>query len=269
MMLVLLSLLFFSTQSRTQSDVTLSSENKEGGFILFARNDAYCPMSVAVTVQLENLQQGDGKQDLYVVPARTEKFRLMDLNVIDPKKKAKFGTRVKYNRGNTNQHTYEEGHAYQLPFERGKNFMVFQGYNGEASHRGINALDFTMPEGTEIFAARGGTVISVEAGNSRSCPEEECKKYNNYIVIYHSDGTMAEYTHLRKEGALVKVGDVVKTGDRIGYSGNTGWTTGPHLHFVCFLPRMDSRETIQTKFLVDDGMRAVLLEEKSSYSRSN
>jgi murein DD-endopeptidase MepM/ murein hydrolase activator NlpD len=54
----------------------------------------------------------------------------------------------------------------------------------------------------------------------------------NFIRILHDDGTMALYAHLREEGALVRVGQRVRAGQQIGLSGNTGFTTGPHLHFV-------------------------------------
>ena len=250
-----------------QQNVKVISENKEGGFILFASNDAFCPMSVSLGLRLENLEEGEGLQELYVVPARTDKFKLLELDVKNPKKKSTFSSSIRYNMGNTSQEKFDEGHGYLLPFRKGMKFMVFQGYNGKASHQNESALDFTMPEGTEILASRDGIVVKVEEGNTKSCPEEACKQYNNYVIIYHADGTMAEYTHIRKVGALVSVGDKVKAGDPIAFSGNIGWTTGPHLHFVCFLQRMESRSTVPTKFLIDDGKKAVLLEEKSSYTR--
>lgn len=260
-------LVFTSGYIYGQQDIKIVSEGKTGGFVLFASNEAHCPMSLLLKLKLENLEEGEGRLDVYVIPARSDKFKLLELDVINSKKKSTYSSTEEYNYGNILQEKYDEEHAYQLPFRKGDRFTFFQGYNGNASHQNINALDFTMPEGTEILAARGGVVVKVVEGNTEFCPDEVCKKFNNYILIYHSDGTMAEYTHIQKEGALVNVGDVIEAGDFIARSGNTGWTTGPHLHFVCFLQRMASRRTVPTKFLVEDGKQAVLLEEKSSYRR--
>jgi len=93
-----------------------------------------------------------------------------------------------------------------------------------------------MPENTDVLAARDGIVIQVVQNNTEGCPKEECKKFGNYILVYHPDGTFAEYVHIKFNGSKVKEGDSIKKGDIIGYSGNTGWSAGPHLHFDCFLP---------------------------------
>ena len=53
----------------------------------------------------------------------------------------------------------------------------------------------------------------------------------NYVNIRHSDGTLGNYYHLKQGGSAVKIGDKVKKGQLIAYSGNTGYTTAPHLHF--------------------------------------
>lgn len=87
---------------------------------------------------------------------------------------------------------------------------------------GYNAVDIGIPKGTPIFAACPGTVIvSRNSGYNGG--------YGNYIVIQCSNGTQTVYGHLSK--TLVSAGDSVDRGDNIALSGNTGRSTGAHLHF--------------------------------------
>jgi len=84
--------------------------------------------------------------------------------------------------------------------------------------------------GTPIRAARRGTVMAVIDGFTRCClPREEAWKANA-VYVRHRDGSVATYAHLR-EGIPVVAGQKVKGRQLLGYSGNTGWTTAPHLHF--------------------------------------
>jgi murein DD-endopeptidase MepM/ murein hydrolase activator NlpD len=144
---------------------------------------------------------------------------------------------------------------------------LFQGYNGAFSHKNENSIDFTMPEGTEVLAARDGIVVKVVINNSESCPREDCKKFNNYVTVMHSDGTFASYVHIKYNGTKLNVGDTVKKGDLIAYSGNVGWSSGPHLHFVCFLGGFEKWNTLETKFKINKGDHAIFLTEGDTYLR--
>lgn len=75
---------------------------------------------------------------------------------------------------------------------------------------------------------------------------EECAKYNNYIVIFHSDGTFAEYRHIKMNGSMVKVGDRVEIGQLIAESGNVGYSKRPHLHFAVYLQKLKKTEKLKT-----------------------
>ena len=131
---------------------------------------------------------------------------------------------------------HDDDHVYALPYATGRSYRVLQGYGSRFSHKGLEefAVDFDMPEGTPVHAARGGVVARVVESNTRGCWEDGCGRYANYIVVLHSDGTTGEFYHLEKGGALINVGDVVRKGQRIGRSGNTGHTTMPHLHFAVY-----------------------------------
>ncbi|WP_217247937.1 M23 family metallopeptidase [Streptomyces sp. AC602_WCS936] len=84
--------------------------------------------------------------------------------------------------------------------------------------------DFAVPIGTNVVATHGGTVVKAGGNGAGDGPA-----YGNAIVIKHGSGTYSQYAHLSKIN--VKVGQVVKTGQSIAKSGNTGNSSGPHLHF--------------------------------------
>lgn len=90
------------------------------------------------------------------------------------------------------------------------------------------AYDFLMPVGTHVIAAREGKILLVE---ERFDDGTRISGQENYINILHSDGSIAAYVHLTKNGALVAVNDIVNQGEWIGFSGDSGISSEPHLHF--------------------------------------
>lgn len=194
----------------------------------------------------------------FVIDGNTSKLRLAQFVPLDTKKpfeiremsffklKKKF---FKVSVGDVGKTGYDEGYIYDLPYSRGKMFKVIQGYNGTLSHQNQNALDFDLPDGTDILAAREGIVVDVKQNSNTYCPDRVCANQGNYIRIIHPDGTMAKYYHIQYNGAKVKQGDKVEKGQAIALSGNTGWSTGPHLHFECYvLDDKGKEKTIKTLF---------------------
>ncbi|HEY6249824.1 MAG TPA: M23 family metallopeptidase [Candidatus Angelobacter sp.] len=119
---------------------------------------------------------------------------------------------------------------YLLPFPIGAKVYVLQGNNGPWGHTKeiAYAYDFKMPIGSDVCAARSGAVVKTE---TRFIDGNRTPGQENFIFIDHGDRTFSRYYHLTKDGVLVKVGDHVQAGDKIGRSGNTGASAGPHLHF--------------------------------------
>jgi murein DD-endopeptidase MepM/ murein hydrolase activator NlpD len=123
--------------------------------------------------------------------------------------------------------------VYKLPFAQGTTFSMCQGHNqGSHTENGEYAWDFCMPIGTPVLAARGGTVKFVQQQFTANGQGAAFADKNNYVVIDHGDGTSALYMHVMHDGVTVKVGQKVNSGDLIAYSGNTGWSSGPHTHFM-------------------------------------
>ena len=152
---------------------------------------------------------------------------------------------------------HDDDHLYSLPYSSGKSYRVLQGYGSRFSHTGLEefAIDLDMPVGTPVHAARGGIVARVEESHTKGCWEDGCGKFANYIVILHSDGTTGEYYHLAKNGAIVAVGDSVSQGQKIGFSGNTGHTTMPHLHFAVYrATEWGNTQSIPVRFQSADGI---------------
>ncbi|MEM6772000.1 MAG: M23 family metallopeptidase [Bacteroidota bacterium] len=263
---ILLFCLLFSSTLTAQLAIEVFEEEVDKGVDLFIKNDEYCPVTFVFKLQLRNMTASP-MRDTLVVPARTERFAAYKLRLSPDARQYGYGYEHTSNFGDHTTDTFTIGHVYELPFAPGTSQVVSQGYNGKFSHQGALSLDFDMPEGTPIHAARGGVVAIVEERFDRGCPSARCLEYTNEVVILHDDGTFGEYVHLRQNGALVERGDRVETGQLIGESGATGFANGPHLHFSVYRQRMKGRQYIPTVFRVAGSQVPGKLEERRRYGR--
>jgi murein DD-endopeptidase MepM/ murein hydrolase activator NlpD len=158
-----------------------------------------------------------------------------------------------------------DSYIYNLPFKENSKYRVVQGYGGLFSHFHTAALDFEMPVGTPIYAAREGLIYSYKDNSNEGGPLPKLKRKANYIIIKHSDGSFGCYWHLQKNGVTVKKG-IVKKGQLIGYSGNTGFVLRPHLHFsVKRILNYEKDSFVKTKFKTKNGVE--FLKSKYIYER--
>ncbi|SDH16282.1 protein of unknown function [Pseudomonas flavescens] len=213
---------------KLDNQVKLETRRHAGGETLLVRNDLYAPVQVELKLeQVANASGVPGKPINWVLPPRSE-IRLATLAPLDPSKPLRYTPKLAYALGDPRSLPIDK--RYPLPWQGGP-FRLTQGANGQYSHftpKGRYAMDIAMPEGTPIVAARSGIVVKTEnAQNGRGNNPS-----GNFVRILHDDGTMGVYLHLMQGSVSVHEGQRIATGTPIARSGNTGNSTGPHLHFV-------------------------------------
>jgi hypothetical protein len=217
----------------TGAPVQLRVEQMQGSYKVWADNTLPGPMEVEVSFKLsENVLASPTLPKRALVPARGS-LLVSTLYASNSQRNGDFELMLEATPGDPNARPVD--YEYKLPFD-GTSVHVDQGPGGSFSHtdaQNFYAIDFAIAEGTPVLAARGGVVMQVESDYEQAGLNRE--KYAgraNFIRILHDDGSMAVYAHLKPEGVQVRLGQRVRTGDRIGLSGNTGFSTAPHLHFV-------------------------------------
>lgn len=121
---------------------------------------------------------------------------------------------------------------YALPFN--KKYLIKALSHPKAHFAHLkNSIDFILPIGATILSPKSGKVVDIKVDSNKGgfYPKYNDMKYVNYLTIQHSNNEYSQYVHLKYKGSLVNVGDKVKEGQPIALSGNTGFTTAPHLHF--------------------------------------
>lgn len=270
MKLLKLILLFpFLIFSQESPDIKFDKylENKTN--VITVDNNEFCPVSIQYEYSGENVESSLANKSIVIVPANTKKFIITKIDNQDKLKPYEFSYNVFYVFGDVNAKPTDSEEVYWLPYSTNTSQSIYQGYNGNFSHQNTYSLDFSHKSGTEILAARAGKVITTKSDSNQSCLTKDCAKFNNKIIILHDDGTFGEYVHLKKDGIIVNAGDEIKQGQPIGYSGNTGWSKGPHLHFSVFTNKIDGERTYyKTKFRVKESLTPIYLQEKKTYTRN-
>src|SRR5690606_20770995 len=229
------------------------------GAELHAMNRESFPVTLLVDLTLNNLVPAGALPSQWVLPPG-EQVPLLRLQVADPQQSWDYSYRLSWVRGDFRvQH--DDSYVYSLPYRPGSGFEVSQSYNGRFSHHGDSryAIDFAMPEGTPVVAAREGRVVAVRSDSTVGGPDRKYEDAANYVVIAHADGTFGEYLHLYPHSVRVQTGDYVRRGQLLALSGNTGFSSGPHLHFMVSGATADGgRRSFPVRFSTAEGIVAEL-----------
>jgi murein DD-endopeptidase MepM/ murein hydrolase activator NlpD len=159
---------------------------------------------------------------------------LLELEPLDPSRPVRAEFSYQYIYGQPGAR-HRAGLPYRLPYAQATRYRVSQSFPDRLTHVDLAnryAIDFEMPIGTGVHAARAGTVFEVASDFFESSEDAALASKANIVRILHSDGTIALYGHLNWNSIRVRPGDNVARGQYIADSGNTGFSTGPHLHFV-------------------------------------
>ena len=207
---------------------------------LVARNDGPSTISAHLTISGSNIAS-DKTWPINVTVQRHSSQVIARLWPLASDRPIRFSYNVTHHFGDA-EAKHGPNERYRLPFEDGKAFPVGQAYGGVLTTHNDKesqyAFDFTMPEGTVVVAARAGIVVDVTMGHSAGAKDISLLEKANSVIVLHDDGTIAEYAHLAPRQAMVDRGQRVAVGDRLAYSGNTGFSSGPHLHFAVSRPEV-------------------------------
>ncbi|MDX1639177.1 MAG: M23 family metallopeptidase [Balneolaceae bacterium] len=221
-----------SAFAQNNDNVVVSTQKVNDRYDVFVENRN--PYDITLTLNIRGTNISTSKRTPYKnVYAPATRRLALQIFIDDKKKGFNVNTDYTWFMGDVNAR-HDDSFIYDLPYRRGETYKLGQGYGGEFSHTGKSyyALDFMLPEETPVLAARKGVVIMAHGESDRGGPSRKYSEDSNYIVIRHNDGTLGEYAHLKRDGVLVDIGQKVRKGEKIGLSGNTGFSSGPHLHFT-------------------------------------
>ena len=216
-------------------DITFDIKGSGDSTVLKIVNPTYAPLRFYLSSAdslTETIIRKNNVSELMVLGQETNIFNIKRADTTSSKTfRKKLSVDVKY--GDLNNLIKDT--VIALPYPKNKTHTVLQGNKTTFTHKyeyNKYAVDFKMNIGEEISAVYNGVVVAVLDQYNIGGANSRYQPYGNYIMLYHKDlGTYSEYFHLKFNGSLVKIGDEVKQGQIIGYSGNTGHSTEPHLHF--------------------------------------
>ncbi len=217
-------------------NIIVTREQSDAGVIVYAENEYHG--AVEFQISLLDARNIGGQVDtggpIHMVLPPAQKTAVLELEPARTGQSMSFRYEYKYMLGEP-QAQHDSDYLYRVPYAVAQRFPVSQAYPKAITHNSPEsryAIDFAMPVSTAIHAARAGTVVAIAFRSYSGGTTAADAQKANLIRIVHDDGTIATYAHLRLDSVRVRPGDTVQRGEYIGDSGNTGFSTGPHLHFA-------------------------------------
>jgi murein DD-endopeptidase MepM/ murein hydrolase activator NlpD len=211
-----------------EGKLALSGRSEGTRIAVEARSDCHVPVVLVLSLELDNLHASRALP-AEVALAPGQQLHVLDLEVVSPDRPSRYRAASSVRIGG--EPRPDPAARYAFPFGGDRPRTLSQGIDGGPTHQGIHrySFDFELPIGTPVLAARDGVVFQVQDGYGEGDAGVSGER-GNVVVIWHADGTFGLYGHLR-EGVCAREGEAVRAGDFLGWSGNSGYTTGPHLHF--------------------------------------
>ncbi len=258
------------TSRSTEEALTVWNRDDDAGASIMARNESILPIEVGVQLQSKtNVGTATGRDFARAVLQAGETARLMVIRPVRADLPWSYQYQSGYVPGDP-EALHDDRLLYRPPFAPAREYAVTQAPPDRSTHVTPDsefAIDIAMPEGAGVFAARGGVVVAVAYSSFRGgLDRARYADQANIVRIMHDDGSFAVYAHLSWESIRVRVGQRVAAGEFIAAAGNTGYSSGPHLHFV--VQRNAGMEIVSVPVRFNDGYGKPIVPRTGSLLRN-
>jgi murein DD-endopeptidase MepM/ murein hydrolase activator NlpD len=213
--------------------IRIERRDETGGIRLVAVNPLLCPASVEMTLVESNLPGVSAGDVLLRELAPQSEASMIRLDI-----RATKNPWLKYRWTGIlgpPRASHRPPRAYRVPYAVGSTYRISQAFPRQITHdtpESQYAIDFALPDGTPVYAARDGIVINARHDSFRGGRDPAMMDQANVIFVLHDDGTIGVYAHMHWDSIRVRIGQRVARGEYLANSGSTGFSTGPHLHFA-------------------------------------